>query len=351
MKHLIYLLIIFFSLESKAQNNICIANNPIVLNDINNYQVFFLGENHGISIEPVLYYDFLTYLYKNANVRNLVMERGTTEALFINEYLKTGDENYIAHETFEENITFLRKLYAFNQNLATEGKINVIGVDYERISLLNKTFNLFQQKDQLPTNPITEVKTLFASLKDYEEVPKVMSKVRKIIAANEQDFKTYFGSNFHHIKNMVENNAFYARESQRNNEFHKNFLAVSQTKIKGNFFVTMGTNHTNLKFNFSFAKMLNYEEKSPFFNKVMAINIHYDSCFSNYDNQISLVEQSSLHRWASKSQFIKIKEYVKKANCDVLLIEIGSSFESKLREYGQYILYVRKQKAMTIIKK
>lgn len=351
MKHLIYLLIIFFSLESKAQNNICIANNPIVLHDINNYQVFFLGEHHEMSINTVLYYNFLIYLYQNANARNLVIEGGTTEALFMNEYLKTGDENYIAHETFEENITFLRKLYAFNQNLATEEKINVIGVDYERISLLNKTFNLFQQKDQLPTNPITEVKTLFTSLKDYEEVPKVMSKVRKIIAANEQDFKTYFGSNFHHIKNMVENNAFYARESQRNNEFYKNFLAISQTKIRGNFFVIMGANHTNLKFNFSFAKKLNYEKKSPFLNKVMSINIHYDSCFSNYNNQITLVEQSLLHNWASKNQFAKIKEEVEKTNCDILLMQIGSSFESKLREYGQYILYVRKQKAMTIIKK
>lgn len=241
-----------------AQTKICIDNSQITINNIDNYQVFFLGENHGVSIEPVLYYNFLTYLYKNANVRNLVIERGTSEALFINEYLKTGNEIYIAHEIFEDDINFLKKLYAFNQNLATEGKINVIGVDYESITLLNKTFNLFQQKEQLPTDAITEVKTLFASLKNYKHMPKLMRKVRKIIAYNEQDFKRYFGDNFHHVKSMVENNAFYSKPNQRNNEFYKNFLAVSQNKIKGNFFVTMGANHTNLKYNYSFAKLLNY---------------------------------------------------------------------------------------------
>lgn len=352
MKHFISLILFVIYLIGTpyniyAQTKICIDNSQITINNIDNYQVFFLGENHGVSINTVLYYDFFTYLYKNANVRNLVIEGGTTEALFMNEYLKTGNEIYIAHEIFEDDINFLKKLHAFNQTLATNEKINVIGVDYERISLLNKTFNLFQQKDQLPTNAITEVKTLFASLKNSEEVPKLMRKVRKIIADNEQDFKTYFGDNFHHVKSMVENNAFYARESQRNNEFYKIFLAVSQTKIKGNFFVTMGINHTSLKYNYSFAKMLNYELKSPVLNKVMAINIYYDSCFSNYNNQIAL-EPSRLNEWISKSQFTKIKEQARKANCDILLIEIDDSFENKLRKYGQYILYVRSQKAMTL---
>lgn len=59
--------------------------------ELANNQLFMIGENHGITLEPYIQNKMLKFLHKHAGVRYVLIEGGYSEALLLNRFLENRD--------------------------------------------------------------------------------------------------------------------------------------------------------------------------------------------------------------------------------------------------------------------
>jgi len=107
------------------------AHEHIKMNHISEYSFFLHGETHTVESIPETRMNFFQYYYKEANVRNLVIEAGYASAYLLNLYLETGDESYVCKDfnffSHPEYSEFWRELYELNTTL--KEPIKVVGID------------------------------------------------------------------------------------------------------------------------------------------------------------------------------------------------------------------------------
>ena len=106
--------------------------------DIKNYDLFLTGEDHGVAVNKEVAFWFLKYLNQKVGIKYYLGELGYSRAYFINQYLSTGDENYLnicfktsqgGNSYTEEYYSFWQNIYNYNQTLAVEDRIEVVGID------------------------------------------------------------------------------------------------------------------------------------------------------------------------------------------------------------------------------
>lgn len=100
--------------------------------------VFFLGEAHGVGINSSLDFALLTYLHGEAQVRYYLWEAGYALGQYMNVYLESGcreDLDFVFRKLegtawwTQDRYHMWQELYAFNQALPPEDRIEVVGLD------------------------------------------------------------------------------------------------------------------------------------------------------------------------------------------------------------------------------
>lgn len=98
--------------------------------------IFISGENHTyLSSNSKMWVKMFKYLYKNAGVRNIMIEYGYSSGYLINEYIQTGDSDIYAvlkKYSFEQHAAAYKELMEFNRDLPDDQKIYLTGIDLER---------------------------------------------------------------------------------------------------------------------------------------------------------------------------------------------------------------------------
>lgn len=104
---------------------------------INNYTVFFTGENHTYANQNSnIELKMLKYLNEKAGVRNLIIELGFSRGYMLNKYIN-DDTSYLKNmegTTSTKYINLYKKLRELNQKLPLEKRITVHGIDVERFA-------------------------------------------------------------------------------------------------------------------------------------------------------------------------------------------------------------------------
>lgn len=111
----------------------------LVEDDIKKSKLILVGEIHG-SREPSLYdYDFFTHLHKNFGVKTYVAEFDCVQAILLNEFMETGDQNLLheilqnwAVEQGRNNQDYFDKYVKFHnyyQQLPAHEKFTFVGID------------------------------------------------------------------------------------------------------------------------------------------------------------------------------------------------------------------------------
>jgi hypothetical protein len=73
----------------------CYAEELNTYNDLAQYQIVLVGENHGIAETYDIELEIFAYLYKSQNARDLFMEAGYCSTQLLNRYIKTGNLMYL----------------------------------------------------------------------------------------------------------------------------------------------------------------------------------------------------------------------------------------------------------------
>ena len=79
--------------------------------DLENNNVFLIGENHGVKANVILRMKFLRYCKEKTNFKYYIYELPHSVAYFLNKYLDSGDENIL-----KEAYRFFNGTYAWNRD-------------------------------------------------------------------------------------------------------------------------------------------------------------------------------------------------------------------------------------------
>lgn len=112
-----------------------VVNFNVLDTNLNQYKIFFTGENHYYSSEnSKIEMEMLKYFHKNAGVRNVIIELGFSRGYMLNKYVN-GDTAYFKElegTTAKVFLYFYKKLRDWNMSLPDSNRITIHGVDIER---------------------------------------------------------------------------------------------------------------------------------------------------------------------------------------------------------------------------
>lgn len=166
---------------------------------VNNYTVFFTGENHTYANQNSnIELKMLKYLNEKAGVRNLIIELGFSRGYMLNKYIN-DDTTFLKNmegTTSTKYINLYKKLRAFNQSLPKDKRIKVHGIDVERFAddgpvLLNRL---------LPKNK--------KAPKEIEFQLEVLNSYAKYISTKYNSYNDYYKEN---IDNSENSRNYYGR--------------------------------------------------------------------------------------------------------------------------------------------
>lgn len=83
------------------------------------YEVYLIGEHHGIKETFEIDFEFTKYLYLTQNVRNVLLEVGYSDAQLLNLYLASGDESILQRifQAYQGTFAYSQENYEMYQKI------------------------------------------------------------------------------------------------------------------------------------------------------------------------------------------------------------------------------------------
>jgi len=302
---------------------------PMLDTVVRDYRFFFVGEEHHKQINSAIQLTFLLYLHHHAQVRNLIIEGSYSTGFLINQYLQTGETGLLRKALTnipvcpEDQMAIYQRLYAYNQNLPAEQRIQVAGIDLEHspeLALQVLHTWLPAQPEQVPEDlvPIVaRIKDLHRSPYFYpKEVKRFFKSLHRSLTHNPPAHRQLWGPyhdraqlivtnvmasyRFNVIKAMIFERVWRRREEQ----MYANFLALQPHLAKGGCFAQFGLLHTDLgdspQWDFpTLAQRLDQAPDSPVRGQVMTISCYLRDMPERYAIP---GEQSLLRRLSTLAQ-------------------------------------------------
>jgi hypothetical protein len=248
------------------------ATLPMLDTVVKDYRFFFVGEEHHKQINSAIQLTFLLYLHRHARVRHLIIEGSYSTGFLINQYLQTGEEGLLRKALTnipvcpEDQMAIYQQLYAYNQSLPEDQRIEVAGIDLEHspeLALQVLHTLLPAQASQIPAELqaiVTRIEDLHRSPYFYpSEVKRFFQDLRRSFArkpaAHQQLWGAYHdraqlivtnvmaGYRFSVIKALIFERVWRRREEQ----MYANFLALQPHLASGGYFAQFGVLHTDLR--------------------------------------------------------------------------------------------------------
>lgn len=268
--------------------------------DIENNDIFLVGEIHSTSKSVKLNIDFLKFFVENADVKYILFEGGYTMGQLLNEFLISGDFkilDFIMNSLYgslaytQEQYDFFVELYEFNKTLPENKKLMFVGIDIEH----QPNIALRYINSLLPNTKLPEDIKEYFELLNKTTVNNFLINTKKIamgIKENENSFKEYLGDNFFDFSFSI-NNMSVSRPglSQREPYLKSNFTTLYERLPKGKYFGQFGKMHVSKFGNMSksdpvsLANFLNneYEETK---NKVISISLALNNSYVLNQNYV-----------------------------------------------------------------
>lgn len=272
--------------QPTIQQNLDVENNNSfesfsMLDDtVHGFTLFIVGENHRYkSSNHDLQLKMFRYLYYEANVRHLILERGYSTGYLINNYVQSGDTaalSLLQGYSDPEVIEFCRNLRNWNDTLPEEQKITVHGIDIEPsysvvIGLMSELLPKRDAPDsiRLAVESIRSlaqyIKSSYSSLIFSHEpgagydVEESLAEILKNYHEFEEQFETYVGDDYPLFKRLMagaEVGHTFAnyRDAEmiqawlyRENQIFSNFMEVFRANPGVKFFGQFGRCHAFLE--------------------------------------------------------------------------------------------------------
>jgi len=164
--------------------------------------LILFGESHGTKEAQKIDFQLIKYLNRTVGMKNHIVELDYSQAYFINEYLKTGNDTLVSYvlknwvvESGRDNKDYYDKwhnLFKINQNLPDSLKIQIIGIDQINDFAItrNHLTRIFKNLDIKTQIPIEKKKIV-----EWSNL-----KLSNIIEKNKDSIESLTLSSLEHIK-------------------------------------------------------------------------------------------------------------------------------------------------------
>lgn len=201
----------------------CDSLQLVISQSFENKKVFFVAETHELEINTEYQLFFLKYLHKYAGVRNLITEYSYGTTFLIDQYLKTGDTLFLnarANRKYQQYEDYWKEIYKWNKSLPPDQRISVYGIGRYNWPIIAPLYFCIPDEKEIPGElkpEIEIIKKQFASNAspsyygndfDSKDNQKLRKNLRRKLKKY-PELSSYFGSNYIHVKNIVNNYAAY----------------------------------------------------------------------------------------------------------------------------------------------
>jgi hypothetical protein len=362
-----------YNLSGQSENKACFSSvgslesfNQIFHPLIDNKDfIVLLGESHGVAENYLLYINTIKSLNAKGNFRILVCERSYSEALLFNNFLITGNDEYLKWDVSysPEMIKFFHELYEYNLSLPQNQRLVFFGVDaIHSIHAFVAGIQTLMPNDTAPneiSHFIDSLKTQKLPIpinpKSSKEYFALLDASKKFlgdeIKNNENLYRAYFGENYSHLDFIVKSESTCSKPISRNQNMFENISSIVKginfnSSLIGIFF---GETHLiQMKsVNKSFSSLLMENNESPFKMKTINILIEYVKSKTLFQNKVMDVP-SLMSEILSKKEREQLNSFVEDYNCrDNILLKVPDQMNA-LKRNGQYLIVLNNAKPISI---
>ncbi|MDV3429628.1 MAG: hypothetical protein LIR50_21970 [Bacillota bacterium] len=319
--------------HSEIDTKAC-TNFNLLDEDINKNNVIIAGEYKGVSKNYQIKLSLLKYLNEKHGVRYLLENIGYSEAYFLNQYLKSGDESILKalyfstgkieyafgdnDFQFKESYDFWKELRKYNLSIPDDKRIIVIGIgteskEYTTLRFINllmpvseppaeikpcikaykdkcrKKIELENKFEKIVTSPdeIDKTNEILHQLQDNnEEIYKSIEKLKKNMEINPEIYEKYLGSRYFDFEFVFNNtvNSYYdgIGINTFDSDMYGNFKKIYSNLPPGKYFGQFNKDqvYRNIPINMDnhtrFAEFLNGSD-SPVKGRVLSIAYGYEN--------------------------------------------------------------------------
>ncbi|HAQ41143.1 MAG TPA: hypothetical protein DCM73_10140 [Clostridiales bacterium] len=201
--------VIHIDLESADKDILKEAN-------LNDYNVYLVGEHHAIAKNYDIQLYMLKYLNKHQGVKYIISEIGYCDAQMINKYLESGDASIL--ETIMGNLKgtfsyvkelkeFYEEVYEYNKTLKDGEKLTVIGIDlqHQTYTGIDYLLSLVPDVSDIPEVIKNDVEALNSAKEDKAHRADLLNSVLESTVKNEDTYKKFMPENYEHFKRGAKN--------------------------------------------------------------------------------------------------------------------------------------------------
>jgi len=322
--------------------------------DFSKYDVFFVGEFHGVYGVPEIKLALIKYLNKNLGITDVFMEIGYSAAYLYNSYLETGDTSFITHPaiiyTFKKpDMDFWKGLYAYNQKL--EYKITIRGMDFERMEFV-KVLRLLRpagsEKPKEIRSTLEYIDTIrlpaIGPLNSDEQKTQdsIYEHLREVVKTNRDLFEQYYGADFKIVEQIMFNESTYADFHQRNSAMYNNIVKQVEDEQIKKFIIISGLAHANKEHEGSVCGLL--LQNKLFKHKLADIGMVCKNCYDWQQPQNGQVVYKAPYTYCKDSLLMgDIYEKNAAAGCKYTMIPADAVIDNRVYKYSDYIILLKDQ--------
>lgn len=251
-------------------------------------QIFFLGEAHGCAKPQQLDFALMKHLNKKVNMRHYLAEVDYSQAHFLNEYLRTGNEallSYAFQFWVQQNAQWgnqnfydkLRKIRAFNQTLPLSRRIIILGVDriQDMNALQRHLQGIIAELPITPNTPLLKKLRHIASADtlDTDSFVNLAQQLLPTLAKDSSATSVQFD-----LRHILQNVVYMHQKIKRDSVMYLNLNKLVQQKNlqKEKLYGMWGLFHTipvQVERGIPFAYLLQ-SSASPYRNKAVSIGVY-----------------------------------------------------------------------------
>ncbi|HNQ69308.1 MAG TPA: hypothetical protein PKN32_13085 [Bacteroidales bacterium] len=179
--------------------------------DYSKYRLFVVGEIHFYKENSKIFLNIFRNLYKNANVRVILLESGYATGIIAQHYLETGDNKSlkIISEDGQFDEFHYRFLKDFYDKCPKDDKFKIIGIDLENYSLYNSFIYAVRLlfRDTVMPETLDELLGDFETLIDSEDYDVIVEEYDKIYLDyryNKTKYKDLLFDNYIEYEELME---------------------------------------------------------------------------------------------------------------------------------------------------
>jgi hypothetical protein len=194
--------------------------------DVSENQFIILGESHGAKDAQLIDFNLLKYLNANFGMSNYIAELDYAQALKINEYLSSGNEEtlktvfrpWVKKHTQWGNADFyekIKKIRDLNNTLPKRKRIKFVGIDkIQDIDLYLSTINLIiDSKRNSILDSLKIITKNNSGAKDINSIGIFASNFLETIHQNKSTFNDLLGKQLPVFEYLIRNLSYSAKKS------------------------------------------------------------------------------------------------------------------------------------------